>query len=196
MNTIDITALLNSGSSDSFQIPNTQYGVVEVPASPGSLVKGVRELQVKGDARSAAPDISVLFVETCLPEFPVYIRWVNRLGGFEYHMFHGSKTFGQSVERGDTFYVSGGNSLDATETQSELAPTVEDSVACGDEQLTWEMFKFLRGIITSPRIDVYDPKRELFVRALLTDTNVEWNTSFSRGTINLELKLLNQAIQF
>lgn len=150
----------------------------------------------QGTENQQLPDLSVYFEEGCVPDFPVYVRWLNSLGAWEYWMFDGSKGLGQRTERGEVFRLSGADELNATETDGELPPTVTDYITCGAEQLDRVEFMTLREIATSPHVQVYDTSRKLFTRCLIGATDIVWDTQASRGQIDLELTLMSPYTQF
>lgn len=144
----------------------------------------------------ATYDKKVVFYEGCTPDDPVYVRWINTIGAWEYFMFSGSRGLGQRVERGDTFALAGAYDIDAKETTGELPPTVTDYITCGAEQLERPEFETLKTIATSPYVQIYDTERKAFTRCLVSGTDIVWNTQASRGQIDLELTLMTPYTQF
>lgn len=134
--------------------------------------------------------------DACIPDDPVYVRWINVMGGWEYWMFDGSRGLGQRVERGESFKLAGFYDLDAAETDGEMPPTVTDYITCGAEQLERPEFEALKGIATSPYVQIYDTVRGLFTRCLVGNTDIVWDTQRSRGQIDLELTLMSPYTQF
>nr|DAN26490.1 MAG TPA: hypothetical protein [Caudoviricetes sp.] len=196
-NEITLKVTRNNGIVDTTTIPSTSYNVHSVEILPGSLNRGAAKLEVMGDGEGKAGlNMVVEFVERCVPEFPVYVRWINRKGGYEYYMFEGFKTFGQVTKRGDMYEVGGYSGMDSVETFGELPPEVENTIACGAQNLSIEDFELLGGIILSPRVEKFNQERQVFERVILKDTAKEWNTSSSRGIINLELTTIKEQIQF
>lgn len=138
----------------------------------------------------------VTFYEGCTPDDPVYVRWINTIGAWEYFMFSGSRGLGQRVERGDTFALAGAYDIGAKETTGELPPTVTDYITCGAEQLERPEFEALKTIATSPYVQIYDTARKAFTRCLVNGTDIVWNTQAARGQIDLELTLMTPYTQF
>lgn len=135
-------------------------------------------------------------VDSCMPDSPLYVRWINSLGGWEYHMFGGAKEIGRRTEKGDTFKYAEADDPEAIQTDGELDPTVEDYITCGEEQLDEQEFFTLREIASSPLVQVYDVDRKLFTRCLVRNSDIVWDTRTTRGQINLELTLMSPYIQF
>lgn len=157
----------------------------------------VQSVEISSDVSDMAGEsISILFEENCLPDFPVYLRWINRLGGYEYWMFSGRKTFRDDVKRGESYRLGDGQRIDSTATRGELPPTVDSTISCGAEQLDEDDFRLLKGIFLSPYVEKYNEERGLFERVILKDSNAEWDTANSRGVIDLEFSVIDQPIQF
>ncbi len=136
--------------------------------------------------------VRVDFVEGCLPEWPVYIRWVNHLGGFEFHMFKGRKTYTEEADRGDTYVLADAADLDATATRGQLPGEVSRTLACGAGGLDFDMWKFLKGVALSPAVWVYDTSRGEFVQVTLKGTSIEWDSGNATGSVDFELQLIDE----
>lgn len=156
----------------------------------------IRLIDCAGFSSLNSESRTVTFVDACTPDVPVYVRWINHMGGWEYYMFEGFLGLGQRTKRGNTFRLADASGLNAVETDGELPPTVTDYVTCGAEQLDITSFMSLREIATSPYVQLYDTSRKRFTRCLVSNTDIVWNTQASRGQIDLELTLMSPYTQF
>lgn len=136
---------------------------------------------------SSSDGFTVNFVETCTPADPVYIRWVNRIGGYEYTMFNGYKTYDIDIRRGNRYTFANVEDLEEYTTSGRLPGTVSRTISCGFENLTFEEWNYLIGIALSPTVVIYRNNRWFGVT--LANCNPSFSTSAGRGTIDLELEL-------
>lgn len=158
----------------------------------GTIVMDCKDISSIDSSYGYTIDIA----DSCMPDSPLYVRWINSLGGWEYHMFGGAKGIGRRTEKGDTFKYAEADDPEAIQTDGELAPTVEDYITCGEEQLDEQEFFTLREIASSPLVQVYDVDRKLFTRCLVRNSDIVWDTRTTRGQINLELMLMSPYTQF
>lgn len=191
---ITVTRLSRAGAASSIVIPNTSYNIYTTEFTPLAIPADVDVISVRGGSPGAALDVE--FEDTCTPEYPVYVRWINRIGGYEYYMFQGYKTYIQDVKRGDTYTFSRSGDVTGSPFIGELQPDVEDTISCGAEQLSIDEFELLKSITSSPSIELFDVSRDVFDRVILKDSRIEWGTSNSRGVISMELILPKQLTQF
>ena len=129
-------------------------------------------------------------VDSCLPDHPVYARWVNPLGGWEYWMFHGAKGFIEKTDKPDPFLLYGWDDPKSTKSWGGMTPTGTNLIRCGAEQLSEAQFKSLRSIGRSPLVQIYAPERNQFEDCYVRSTEFEWNTRFERGQIDIEMLTL------
>ena len=181
------------------RLDETAFTVTKVDGSQEHFMLSqdiIRLIDCAGFSSLTCRDLMVEFVDACTPDTPIYVRWINSMGGWEYYMFGGFHGLGQRTKRGDTFRLANASDLNAVEIDGELPPTVTDYVTCGAEQLDRTGFMSLREIATSPYVQVYDTSRKLFTRCLVSSTDIVWNTQASRGQIDLELTLMSPYTQF
>ncbi len=177
-------AVTDNGEEYDFERSITTLGCLTLDCTPLSVLE---------ESRTGK---TISFYAGCTPDDPVYVRWINTIGAWEYFMFSGSRGLGQRVERGDTFALAGAYDIDAKETTGELPPTVTVYITCGAEQLERPEFEALKTIATSPYVQIYDTERKAFTRCLVNGTDIVWNTQASRGQIDLELTLMTPYTQF
>lgn len=195
-NEITLKITRPDGSTSETTIPSGSYNVYSVEIYPGSMTKGAKSLEIQGDNENkAGMNTIVEFEEKCLPEYPVYIRWINPRGGYEYYMFTGRKIFDRDIERGDTYIIGGTNGIDARETWGEGELENKEIISCGAENLTRDEFDYLSGVSLSPLVEVYNKKREVFERLIVQDSENTWDSGSSRGSLSFEFLKIRQNIQ-
>lgn len=142
-------------------------------------------------------DIDVIFERTCTPDSPFYVRWINRLGGWEYHMFALHKIWSDTASPSFSFQPVGGEKITATRTREIGAIEYTETVEVGETQLDIDMFRFLKSIITSPNVQHWNEARQAWEGVTLTDkTTASWNTKNSLGQLTLKFTLIDQRTQF
>ncbi len=137
------------------------------------------------------------FIEECLPRDPVYIRWVNRFGGFEYYMFSGFKQFEKAVEDIVNVKLWPGQYIAATQTHQTLGLEYSEAINLGDSGLDQITFNLLSSILTSPYIQIYNTNNARWAGVVLEGSHTAvWDTRNTRGVVNFTIRLIDQAIQF
>lgn len=145
-------------------------------------------------------EFTLEFIDSCVPEHPFYVRWINHLGGWEYHMFG----LGQGIE-----YIM--------ESQEGYFPFIEDSslarvrdvpyrhdgyveVYVIEEQISKNDFDLLKSIQFSPFIQWYNTDIKQYeegeqvsngtwIRISCLETSNSWNTKAFLGNIELTFRL-------
>lgn len=194
-----IKATFVDGGTDqlTFNPDNPHYTTLFMPngATDINMVQ-VSVLTDAGDISEKNPQGVCYFVETCVPEFPLYVRWINYLGGYEYHMFHMNKAWVRSVNP-NNYQVAQSYKFDQLRTRATLNMEVTDTVECGENMLSRDDWEFLSSILTSPQISVYNENLSQWENAVIDSRqSCTWNTRNSRGEVNITLRLLDQDTQF
>lgn len=173
----------------------TEGGLVNVETIPGSDtdIDSLALLDVAG----AIETKKIIFESTCTPEHPVYVRWINRFGGWDYHMFEGNKTRETTYDPDVIYSRADGTGIDSTRTRTVSEANREETLICGAEQLDENQFEFLAGIIHSPKIDTYNTTRKAWEGVTIEEkATARRNTATSLGSIEFEFRLIDQDAQF
>lgn len=136
------------------------------------------------------------FVEYCIPDNPVYVRWINDLGGWEYNMFSaGNET--QKIVVGDVFNPLYAERIDSVRTASHVNLGVTETVLIAVAQVElWEL-DFIRTIAISPNIQIWNVERSAWEGAIIDgNVNSSINRSSTRGDLSFTLRRIDQDIQF
>lgn len=192
---LNVVANFENGFQDAVGLTAATNTHVDVNFTPG----GDRDVSnlILRDVIGLEEPLTVAFVETCVPDNPFYIRWVNRLGGWEYYMFSANKRNGMEVKEADSYAPYSGTLTDANRTREVLSIERVDIVEAGEEQLTPEMFVVLSSIAVSPRMDVFNPTLQRWEGVTLDDKHtLRWDTRNSRGVVNYTFRLIDQNNQF
>lgn len=193
-NVLNISALFESGGHGAVDLTealNTHINVDFVPGETSDIKSLVLSDVLNGET------LVVDFVETCVPDDPFYVRWINRLGGWEYYMFSSGKRFGTEAQGTDVFVPYSGTLSDAERTRELLALERADFVEMGEEQLDRDTFRLLASIALSPRIDTFNRETGRWEGITLEGKHsFWWNTRSGCGTVNYTFRLIDQNNQF
>lgn len=150
------------------------------------------------DANALVPDTQVIFVPTCTPAHPFYVRWINCDGGFEYYMFDQRKVFEGSAGGAVEFTPEIEDTFATSRTREVLDMTeCKETATVGVEQLDRDAFDMLKGLIYSPRIDRWNPATEQW-EGLTHDSTATaaWDTKTSLGSVEFTFRLNEIQLQF
>lgn len=109
-----------------------------------------------------AMDIRV--IRECTPAQPFYIRWINDLGGVEYHMFARQQKRQPSVKSVSTFAPYVGDTLTARTNLKAYAMATENSITVGCTILTEREHDALVRMPMSPLIEWYNQDTGRWIR--------------------------------
>lgn len=190
-----VTANFKSGIQDGIDLTATTNTHTDVNFTPGSDLD-IKNLVLDSVIGVEEP-LTVEFVEACVPDYPFYVRWVNRLGGWEYHMFSANKRKGAEVKETDSFTPYSGTLTGANRTRETLSIERTDVVEVGEEQLNPDTFALLASIALSPRIDVYNTVLQRWEGITVNDKHTAmWDTRTSQGVVGYTFRLIDQNNQF
>lgn len=130
----------------------------------------------------------------CVPDFPVFVRWVNTIGGYEHAMFTRRKDFEVSVSDVDTIES-------AASDENLLLRTVslesKRTVLVGSDALDREHFLWLRGLQMSPRIEMYNYEISAWQAVAIDgDTTTSWSSASGVGSVEYRFFLPPLQTQF
>lgn len=140
-----------------------------------------------------AMDIRV--IRACIPAQPFYIRWVNDLGGVEYHMFARQQKRQPSVKSISIFAPYVGDTLTARSNLKAYAMATENAITVGCTILTDREHEALIRMPMSPLIEWYNIETGRWIRlnvskfdgSYFTKTESKsFEVTFSLPTINTQ----------
>lgn len=188
---MDVDVTFEDGTTDSIQLtPGDPHMMIEF--RPG-IDNAIDTVIIHGDLGDLITEVE--FYDKCVPEYPVYIRWINTLGGFEYYMFENNKSYARSANPTN---ITPGESYRHHTLRSKLTLSmeVEDTIDLGEGNLNLDEFRMLGEILTSPKIEYWNTDLEQWETCVLSGkTTAEWNTRNSRGQVGFTLRMLDQPIQ-
>ncbi len=134
----------------------------------------------------------VSFVPCCTPENPVYLRFVNTWGGWEYYMFAGRKRLEYAVKRGDRYMLAESDTIGTRQTAQRLAGSVEKTLTAGVEGLPFDEWEWLKGIALAPIVELWSVERQCWLVVTLKDSTPSYDTETGQGSLEIEIELLDE----
>jgi hypothetical protein len=186
-----------SESADMSDALNTLHLTVEfIPGISSATNTDISDLKLSNSDGETI--ITVEFERMCAPENPLYLRWVNDLGGFEYQMFDQYKEYGTEAAGIVDFSPAVDSTEDGWRTREVINLTgAKRTITAGLEQLTRDDFDLVASVSLSPRIDMWDVVTGKWLGVTLDgNTKTTWDTRTLRGAIELTLRLGVLQLQF
>jgi hypothetical protein len=177
---------ISAFSQEVFLLTNSGT-IIQANNSQNITVKGVDILEVQ-----AEEDV----LSSCTPGNPFYVRWINRMGGFDYRMFYENQSYALNVKNQATFIPVADDILNAGYTAREVSKEAERTVTVGAGNLTDIEYKELLTISTSPRVEVWDTESRKWYQVYVASGKFEYSSRDIRKEIAVELTLPSPQIQF
>jgi hypothetical protein len=159
------------------------------------LSNNLKNIVIKNPLQ-AALQIEKGIIPACNPDSPFYVRWINRLGGFDYRMFYLNQTFEQSVKTKTVVTPVIDDILNSSYLEKEIDKEAGRVVSVGAGQLTNEEYNEIVKISTSPLVEVWDTDVQKWYRAYVASGKYETDTKDQRKEIEIELTLPTIQTQF
>lgn len=169
------------GQRTQYSLPN---GVHILPA----LHEGATQVTVQ-EASGFISSLKV--VPRCTPVNPYFVRWVNRLGGWNYEMFEAREvTLKVSNRQNVQLYA-----YTTTDTQRTVSVNAERAISTGKDLLPRADFDVLCGIALSPLVQHWTG---IHWETIVIDDNFSatWNSQSGYGTIEFVFRQPRILTQF
>jgi hypothetical protein len=136
------------------------------------------------------PVARIPVIQSCTPENPCYLRWINPLGGYDHRMFCRNQLYTQSVAAKTAVSPVTDDILNAGYTEYLLDREVGRSLTVGAGSLTAAEYAALLCITTSPRVEIWDTEVRKWYRVYVASGDCEHGTGETRKEIEIELTRL------
>lgn len=181
-----------SQSSVALTLQSNPHAVVEFMPGESLDISTLEFQDTVGETKE-----TIVFESQCMPDYPVYIKWLNRFGGYEYYMFDGHKTFSNSFNPQDSFYPAEYQGVDSVRTRATLYGEASETISIGDDFVEYWKYLMFADLIGSNQIWVYNKDREDFEAATLdSKTTLNWNSKNSNGQVGITIRLIDQETRF
>jgi hypothetical protein len=133
----------------------------------------------------------------CTPQSPLYIRWINRLGGWDAWMFKNRQFKKSELTKTETFrptieeYTRG-----PAEADHVLNAEAKETITAGEENLTENEYDNLHLLKYSPLIQQYNKETGEWSRIYLEKADTEKDTGATRFALEFEFTLPTPKLQF
>lgn len=140
--------------------------------------------------------ISVDFTPACAPEYPVYLRWVNKDGGYDYYMFERRNWFSKTISDIESYDVFEPDTQSARGATRVVQAARTEEVRVGAANIQREEWDWVTNILFSCRIEYWDNILGIWKRVnILDDTSAEWDSDAVVNTFELTITLPHKNIQ-
>lgn len=130
---------------------------------------------------------------TCVPESPFYVRWINSLGGWDYWMFgkrQDRTTAISDIKEYEPYYE---DSATIKTNRKLLSRQASRFVVAGDEMINTNEFDEVVKILLSPDIEYFSNSE--WKPISITNQEVKKSTANVNHSISLEFELPNPILQ-
>lgn len=125
----------------------------------------------------------------CEPLNPFYIRWINRMGGYDYFMFERKQSISRKTSNSVIFSPNYRDIETAKALELRIDAKAETKVTAGAEMLNQEEFDSLKYLQFAPKIELYNKEQDKWhVVTLTKDDNTE-NNFISGGSLEFEFNI-------
>lgn len=125
----------------------------------------------------------------CEPLNPFYIRWINRMGGYDYFMFERKQSISRKTSNSVIFSPNYRDIETAKALELRIDAKAETKVTAGAEMINQEEFDSLKYLQFAPKIELYNKDQDKWhVVTLTKDDNTE-NNFISGGSIEFEFNI-------
>lgn len=132
----------------------------------------------------------------CVPKYPFYVRWINRLGGVDYWMFSRTQTHSPSVKSSDVYAPYVENPVKSSTNSLPYGLTTEHQITVGAEQLNKAEFRALSELPYSPLIEVLDEVRDAWIRLSVASFDGTDKTDSETKSVEVKFNLPTINVQF
>lgn len=159
----------------------------------------IQRLQVNNVVGVGDPAVCE-FVETCTPENPIYLRWINRLGGWDYQMLSADE-FTKETSNVTTFRPYLRNTINherggTLRTQIPISLEPGESVTAGCKWDGLTEYRKLANIIYSPEIHYWNVRLQKWLGVWLDRHSITKQAGNKFGEFEIDITLPDPFIQF
>ncbi|MDR1416270.1 MAG: hypothetical protein LBJ57_02470 [Prevotellaceae bacterium] len=134
-------------------------------------------------------------VPSCTPNSPLYVRWVNKLGGYDHFMFKQRQTVKQELKNVQLSAPFVTDSAAFERSEEVYSYEADNTVVAGAENVNRYEFDVLRGLLTSPRMWWYREDLQRWIRIYIAKGSTQENTRQSMQSVEFEFVLPEQNVQ-
>lgn len=141
-------------------------------------------------------DFDIPVFVRCVPKYPFYVRWINRLGGVDYWMFSRTQTHAPAVKSSDVFAPFVENPAKAQTNSLPYGVTTENLITVGAELLNKAEFRALSELPYSPLIEYYNEAKNAWIRLSVASFDGSNTTDSETKSVEVKFNLPTINVQF
>lgn len=170
-------AISNNTGVDEYLTTNDDVIITDNLGNPIVIIRGSAGLVVKRK-----------YIDTyCIPNHPLYVRWINALGGRDYWMFSYRQYESNSISERKEF-TPYSNTSEVSSFTKTLSLKGKQTITAGTGNLNNNEYEALKDIIYSPRVEYYNEELQKWIEVQIEDVEL---TSDKRSFVHgLELSFL------
>lgn len=161
--------------------------------------ESIQKIEAFGEIPEISNTATVLFENTCIPENPMYFKWINSLGGWDYHMFSKRQKIAMKIK--SSIY----------ETDSDFVQGYRDELVINsgllfDSEITTEVtfgcgwygrfeFNKLLGMLKTNDVQLWDTDAGKWERVVIVQQNINHFTNDTSGEFEATIRKMTDLIK-
>lgn len=134
--------------------------------------------------------------EECVPLNPFYVRWINRLGSWEYWMFSFRQLITKDIDNIETFNPLIYDQETAKGFLKVISMTGEETIVFGASGLSKDEYTVISNLIYSPQVEFYDKDLGKWFELNPSGMNQEEDTKLAGKSVEFEMLLPTPQLQY
>lgn len=150
----------------------------------------------KNEPITVLPSFDTKVFAKRLPRNPMYVRWINQLGGVDYFMFAFRQKENSSVKSTSSYSPVINDTSAARYSSKVYALTSERTITIGAEGLNENEYQALSGIPYSPLIEFFDEKLRKWIGLSVHKFSLDHARADATHSVEMSLLLPKRNTQF
>lgn len=178
-------AISNDSTTDEYLTTNDDRVITDNLGNPIIIIR----------AGSGATEVRKYIDVMCIPDSPLYVRWINSLGGIDYWMFSYRQLEADSISEREEYtpYTIG---VDVNYLSKTLSLQGDKSIIAGASGINTNEYEAIKDVIYSPKVEYYNADLEKWIEVMVDDVELSRDTRSSTHSIELNFKLPQRQLQF
>ena len=139
----------------------------------------------------SSKDVKVM----CIPNSPMYVRWMNDVDGVEHWMFSGKKLKTSEITDQEVFTKRVDTNEEFMSNSRLISATRKDLITVGSQSVSIEDAEVLNTLIFSPLIEYYDTTTGTWQKVLIESASVPIDYDDTACVVTFTFKLPTRNIQ-
>ena len=136
------------------------------------------------------------FPKPCGYGSPFYVRWVNRIAGYDYFMFDFRQRYSKEIKGIKTYAPNYENQAVISGYEIPIAAEATETVTVGASGLNNDDYEMVSNLVYSPKIEWYDKEREAWVRLQVNKSKLEKDSRLHSQSVEFDFLLPEIQLQY